>query len=569
MPLHTRLVLAGGFALATILPFHDASAHELAVPGRIPANPMAILSVPDATATWEKLSATPLRSALDEFFTDSPAASDPVFASWREQIQAAGEGLGFSLLPDDLFLETISGFDLYTINPGGIPSILGVFSFHDATAPGKILTQLKREVRQAGGTSGGYTADTFQERDEDGRKILELPAFSLYFSAENNVLIVSSDRTALDSALADQGRATFDSDFFGRFNDGLEEAPADIWFFGEPLTMLPLVLRGMLNPELFAPDPDIQRSSISRIAVLDKSLLMTTFMPHQDMEISQQRLVRAAPASSTLPNLGSFHEAGVFHYASNYFDGLDALDSILENLTSVPGVTVDKDQVKAQISGSTALLGFDLQNDLLANLGPKAALLVTDIGTTPDRPIWSQARGALLIGVRDEALFEEVLEIFEDSATAPATSTREAISFIKEGESEHGDYKYFDVGILAELDLVPSYKVLPDGDFLVTSNRSIMEDVLAVRAGSTSSLLDDADYTRKLNKLENSRNILHHVDLPKLLEIFRASMDIRDKSEDEARVTNAIIDLFKVLSSYTVSTRYTADGRRVQYLVTM
>ncbi|MCC5876873.1 MAG: hypothetical protein JJU11_11695 [Candidatus Sumerlaeia bacterium] len=569
MTLHTRLVLAGGLALATILPLHDASAHELAVPGRSPANPLAILSVPDATSAWEKLSQTPLRSALDDFFTSSPAASDPAFSSWNEQIKAAGEGLGFSLLPDDLFLHTISGFDLYAINPGGIPSIVGVFAFHDGTAPGKILDQLKREARNAGGTSGGYTADTVQERDSNGRKILELPAFSLYFSSSANILIISSDRSALDSAAADQGRVTFSADFFDRFNAGLEGAPADIWFFGEPLSMLPLALRGWLNPELFAPDPEIQRSSIARIAIVEDSILMTTFMPHQDMEISQQRLARAAPASSTLPNLGSFHQPGVFHFASNYFDGLAALDTILENLTSVPGVTVDKVEVKNQISGSTTLLGFDLQNDLLANLGPKAALLVTEIGTDPGRPVWSQAKGALLMGVRDEILFEEVLGIFEESSSAPATATREAVSFIKEAESEHGDYKYFDVNILAELDLVPSYKMTSEGDFLVTTNRSIMEAILAVRAGEKTSLLDLNDYKATLGKLDDTRNILYHLDTPKLLEIFRATMDIRDKTEEDARLTNAVIDLFKVLSGYTVSTKYTADGRQIQYLLKM
>lgn len=566
MTIVTRFVGAGCLTLGVLSFPHLVAAHQLAVPGNSPANPVAVLSVPDAGEVWEKLGETPIRGALMKYFADASASGNPLVVAIQEQGRTAGEELGFSLHPDELFTRTLRGFDLYSVTSGGAPALVGVFAFNNEQAPRRILDQLKREVRQAGGTSGGFRADAMEESVVAGRTILDLPAFALHLSAQGNVLVVANDRNALDSSAADQGRVTFNSDFFKRYDDGLGDAPGDIWFFGEPQALMPLALRGLLNPGVFAPDPEIQKNAIARLSIHQDSLLTTTFMPTVDMEITQQRLARAAPVPSDLPFVAALPESGVFHFASNYFDGLAAVDGLIESLTSVPGSQVQKSQIQEQMTASTTLLGFDLQNDLFANLGPEAVLLITSVGSDPNAPIWSQMEGAILVGVRDEILMEEVLEIFEESATAPATATREAVSFINEAETPHGEYRYFEVSLLAQMGLVPSYQLTPGGKLLVTTNRELMERMLEVRAGEAASIMADANYQSILDALKDNRNSIYHVKLPTVFRHF-VGTPLLGATQEGGDQHKSLLELLSVLKSYTVSLQYHSEGRLMEYLI--
>lgn len=562
-------ILTGAVCTALIMGgVATAPAHELAVPGYSPANPRAVLSIPDTGEAWRKLEATPLGSALDRLFSTDGAGSP--LATWLEQADEAGAELGASLRPQDLFAETISGLDFYALRTDGQVGSVAVLACHDNGLPSRVLDHLKQEVRLATGTSGGYTADTFEERQEGGRRILELPAFSLYLAADGNTLVIATEREGLESASADQGRATFNSEFFRRHNSGLEGEPADIWFFGEPGLVLPILLRGTINPEIFAAGPGEQPSTIARITILSDALKATTYQPYQDMETTRQRLSRAAPPAGPLAALKTFPREGLFHYATNYFDGLAFVDQFLESMTAIPGTDVTKDQVEAQLAASSTVLGFDVQNDLLANLGPEMGVLVTSLGEDETLPAWAQVEAIITVGLRDEDRFAQVLEIFEESATTPARAGREEVRFIKEASTDHGSYRYLDVPMLAEMGLVPSYTMHGDDLFVVASNRPLMEDVLAIGTGTgRDPLTASSSYQRLARRLEANRNNQYTVSVPRLLTLLRKSPILGERADPDSPEGAPLFQVLESLRTFTATGIYKLDGRKNEYLIQM
>lgn len=563
--------LAAGFATAILLAWGPpASAHELAVPGYSPANPRAVVSIPNTTEVWRKLEATPLGATLQGLLAGDSAAEGPTGEAWLEQIEKAGNDLGFSLRPADLFVNTISGLDFYALRPDGRRASVTVLAFHEADVPGRILDHLKREVRQTSGSAGGFASDIFEEQEDAGRRLLELPAFSLYLAAEGNTLVMATEIDALESSAADQGRATFTSDFFRRHNEGVKEEPADIWFFGEPGLVLPVLLRGAINPDLFLADAEEQASTIARIAITPEAFKVATFVPYQDMEVTRQRFSRAAPPAGPLTVLETFPREGLFYYATNYFDGLEFVDHLLGSITAIPGTNVTKEQVEEQISTTTPLLGFDVQNDLLANLGPEMGILVTRLGEDETLPFWAQVEAVITVGVRDETRFAQVLEIFEDSATTPARPGREEIRFIKEASTEHGGYRYLDVPLLENMGLVPSYAMEGDDLFIVASNRQIMEEVLAIGTGTGRDPVTAApSYQRIDQRLEPNRNNQYTISIPRLAQLLRNSPIIGEKAGPDSPAGQALMEILGALRTFTGTAIYKLDGRKNEYLIQM
>ena len=80
-----RLTFIAGLAAAAIcLPF-ASPAQELAVEGRTPANPISILSVPNAASAWNGFSGSLFGRALLNQWAGSRFATSPQWTSFQEQ----------------------------------------------------------------------------------------------------------------------------------------------------------------------------------------------------------------------------------------------------------------------------------------------------------------------------------------------------------------------------------------------------------------------------------------------------------------------------------------------------
>jgi hypothetical protein len=566
-----RTWLPGAVMIAAAIMATPATAQQLAVPGRSPANPAAVISVPEASETWRKLLASPAGPPIQTLFTKSPWAASEPMAGLRDRLTQTGAQLGFSLLPADLLTNTVNGIDLYAIRNGDEVALVIALSLYDAATANRVLDQLKRESAGATGMSGGHTADRIEEKEQGAKRFLYLPGFSLYLGAESTTLVISSDREALESAMADQGRAIFTSEFYQRFMAGLEGEPADAWMFGEVDLLTPLLTRGALPVA-----GDNRRVTVGKLVFDNDYIRLTTFVPTDDMELDDQRYALAAPPPGEITSFRLLQPGGMLYYGTNHFDGIAVLDSVVRTVTSIPGSTVTREAVNEQLAGSRTLLGFDVQADLLANLGPGLGISINHMDPAAAKGMAEVGRLDAVVAVefRDGERFRRVLSIFEEAASTPAggvNARANAPQFIREFAHESGiTYKYLDVPLLAEMGLVPSYAIVKDNTFVVATGRDLMERTLTIAKaadGAAGSLVQSPlmlDAAGQLEKVHSSRLIL---SMAPLLTALTANNTVRGRLRPEQPFNGSVIEMLKSMSTVHVTTIYKREGRKNEYLV--
>lgn len=346
----------------------SAEAVDLAVPGRSPANPLAVVSVPSTDAFWPIFSKSPVGKA----FVAALAGAEKSAA-----VKSAEEASGLDLSPDSIMTGLISGFDFYTVKVKDAQSAVVAIKFNDPASIEKIISTLKNDTKGAFGVSGGFSADTIEERVEGKVKIVDFPAFQLYFAAEGSNLIVSTDRPTRDSALKDEGGNLFTSDYFSGFMAPLQNADYNAWLFGDLTSLTPIFLAS--NGEILE---DAGKSNSAAILnVTPTGFKLTQYTPKE--ELSEAEKLRSAGAQTPGPAklLASVPGSATTAWVTNNFDGVAVKEDLAHALAgadvaSIEGVPFKSAKdLETKIEGSKQAVGFDLRRDLLDYIGPDFSLV--------------------------------------------------------------------------------------------------------------------------------------------------------------------------------------------------
>ncbi len=406
--------------LAVMAP--SAPAAELAVPGRTPANAHFIVSVPASGEAWSNVAETPLAAPLESAVAAAIGFGDPQEGTTRQMIESLEEDLGYSLALPSLMTQTLAGLDVYFLDQGGQPGYVANIAFNSPAAASRTFEQVRTEAAHARGVTRGISADTILESTTGQARMIELPAFEIFLALEDNVLTYGTQKRFVESAVANEGGVLFQSTYYHSFMEELRGEDADLWVFGEPIWLLDLVPRERILPVVrtfFEHPPPLGMKARAD----SEGLHCITFVPQGEMGAAQRRFTLAAPPAGRLAVLDFLPGNSEFLYATNSFDGVYLFESVLTHLEGQENdLPLSAEALSHAMETSIDLLGFDIETDLLANVGPDLAIgLWRNEQAAGDEPGLPDL--VFVSNLRDPERVQDVLLILEeviDNSLPPA-----------------------------------------------------------------------------------------------------------------------------------------------------
>lgn len=560
----------------------EAAAQSVAVPGRTPANPQLLISIPDTSALWGGLSASGGgRAAIDYV-----KARDWFAGPAGERIEGLEEQLGFSLAPEELLTETLAGVDMYLVEQGPRTGFVINATFTNPEAPGAILDLLMSEAKASRGISGGVSADTVIESHDENGRVLSLPAFEIYMAVQGSTMTYTNAKSSLESTMADEGRALFDSDYFARYMSTLRNDASLAWMFGEFAHLGSLAPR--VDPAMLEPY-EMAVAGVKFNATADY-MKLSMFRHQETMRESERRYALAAPPPGDVEVFNYFPQNTALAIGTNYFDGAELLEGVLDSLENARDqMPLDRAAIEQQLQNSRMLLGFDVRNDLLYNIGPNLGLAVgaLDLQAAAASP-FPAPEILFVTEVKDRDGFTAVvdkLSAMVNLMLAPATEPAERAG---EGEAtptpaptpepavQTASYQgeqvfYVEADQLAAAGISPAWCLTSDGRFLLSADREKLEKALATGAGGGDSLMASEAYQKVLSNLEALKNTLFVADMGAVIGMLESqqSMITRGMNPEQAAQYEEGMALLRQISSVAACAAYRNNGKRQEYLVVM
>ncbi len=552
-----------GLLSAALVTFGKASAAELAVEDKTPSNPDFIMSIPDCEAAWNSFSS----STLGRLIADSLGGFQLMDSQDLERVE---KELGFTFTVENLFQETIRGFDMYLTSVNDASSFVINIDFKEEGVPDRVLDLIRTEVASARGNMAGVSADTIGFGQEGDRRLLSLPAFEVYLAAEGSELTWSNYRVTLDSALDNEGEATFNSDYFQRSMGALDAEKTDLWFFGEA-SQLNYVVYDMLSASTEAPIPyEINLFSDTSMATTigfdESSWKMTRFIHQNDMDMASRRYAMTAPPAGEINIYDYFPADSIVSYGTNHFDGLALLEFVLSSLNEQPNLPVSTETIENAIKSSRSTLGFDLKSDILANLGPDLGFSISMVqglkGTEP--------RNAFLFasGLKNPDRFNSAMEIILGSAEAMAeTRNLDTEPYVK--ETYNGETIYFlESENLYNTSTNHAFSMTSDGFLLISNSVKSIKNSLDTIQGTMDGVMSQPDVRTARNIGEPNINSFFAV---RKSEGFMDAMNEfnqqlgRSLSPDEELVKK----FFEAINSVSSSSVYFNNGKKTELIISL
>lgn len=556
---------------------------QLAVKGKTPANPTFIASIPQTKAFWQECNSSLFGKALVDFIEKSA----PLSPENKERFDQVQSRVKMSFYPaEKLFTETLVGIDFYMVEHPEYSNFLINIAFNSSNAGDLILTQIKREAAFAYGISGGVSADTVVESTTEGFRTLSLPAFSLFLASDGNIVTISNDKATLNSALVNKGQALFQSQYFNKYMIPLEGTQGEFWCFGELGKITPIL------ENLSQAQTEEKTSNISPMGGIidfhEKGLSAAIFQNQEGMSSAERRYTLSSPPPGDISFYNFVSQDSVFSFGTNHFDGLSILDLILEETGKTPSGQIAGKQIELYLDQSRLLLGFDLKDDLLANVGPNLGISLVGIeqvslmGMTIPLPDF-----LLSLQIKDLDKFQPIMEMLEGmleqalmpkktplspnptsteavAASNSGASTPEASSSPLRKENYGGEeVVYFDLE--GQKVSSPAICLTKTGYFLFSTSKEQLVQAIDIYSGGGVPMVKVDAFQKVRGQLPENLNSLSIIDLQGIASVLGPLIPILTTEENAAQMTllNGIIETLKQGEMIGASTQHLQSGRRI------
>ena len=553
-----------------------AQAQTLAAPERIPANPTAVLSIPDTQALWAGLADAPITKAVSEAVAAPHVKESDNWLRFVTQSDQLQKSIGVALWPSELLGKHLVGVDIYVVeNADKSLGMATVVKCVDPETPQRVLDHIKQEATTAKGVAGGYTAETVVEKTISGKRALILPAFSLALVADGPLLTWATSETVLVSSMEGKGAAYLNSEAFQAEMQGLSDEKGEIWMQGDLARLAPILRgAGASLKQLTA------QHGAAKISVAKDAIKISTFAPLTAMEGLDKRYALAAPAPGDVTVLNFFSSDALMVFGSNYFDGLTLLDKATETLSSIPDSPITGHQVEEQVATSRTTMGFDLRNDLLGNLGPDFGMAVEKVilpGQEGGKP---QLAAVVVTKVKNRERFQTVIDHLEAMVAPPpptpvpnakGTPAAGPASPLRSESVDGGTLRIFDSPQLEAFGLKPSYLLSDQDYFLFALSPEGVKNAQARFRGGNDSLVQSPLYKQASAKMETTRNSLVLLPTAKVVAALRGNAATLGSSltPEQKLEMETGLKLLESMQSIAVGTIYKREGKKQEILLGM
>ena len=577
---------------ACVFGFATATARDLAVPGRIPARAVAVVSITDPAGLWTSLSSSPAYGPLQKLVNGALFDHGNAWSTFNSDRTAIEDFVGYSLSAPAVFQEAVRGIDFYiaeSSEAGKRPYTVMLARMNDAGQAQRTLELLLKEAKSSSGLAFGERADTISESKQDEQVVYSLRGLKLSLAVVESVLIVASDDEGAWAAL--DGKATvplFESDAYRRASVALDPLPGQMWMYGDASALAKL---GATMTDAGAMVPaNLPPRRMGMLAEVRPDYIKLT----QFTAPSELTSFETATTAATRGDSNGFKSAAllppdalVVQFANN-FDGISALYGLRDALVQQSGGLVSDQQFQSGVEGVNTALGFSLENDFLSSLGGDIALSLNSF-TMSANPISGaptfDADALFVSTLADTSRMETVMKQLE------AELTKQAEMFVapgsdpsKKDEVAKGLFttEKKDDSTVTTVDLTnifpaasqfsPTWAITKDGMYVLGLKKDGVTAALARKGASPVALFDSERMKAADRLLSPNRQQAMSINLRGGADLMGSLMGLAGGSSmkpSEREMLGATVDLVRTLGVYHESGTFTPEGVTREYLFLM
>ena len=386
-----------------------------------------------------------------------------------------------------------------------------------------------------------------------------------------------SHKAMVETAVVDEGSALFASEYYIRHMEGLSDEKYLLWGFSDFQRLTPELRKMFPGSSTTGLGYFGNGSTSFKLSADNARLRLTTYSPLENMSDAERRYALTAPPAGPLRSLNYIDRHSIYSYATNHFDGLSLIEQSVEAFKDVEGLGLSQELVETRLSDSSAVLGFDPKNDLLAILGPELAISIANV---PQDAVQTGTFGGdllLLVGVKDRALMEENLTTFEsvlqNNFAPPANQQPNAAPSPRVVKSERvgeTDVRTLDVEALRKNAISPSWALTPDNLMLITLQKKTLVSALSIASGgSKESILADSRFDRVAAESGENRHALMMLPLSRLTSLAGLSDAFTGPIASDAKRAEAVqlVKILSLINEVVVSTTYRPKGKKQESMI--
>lgn len=574
-----RTLALGAFASIALIPA-ASNAQTLAVPGRTPESAAAVLSISDTKTMWSNIAKSPVRKGFNDFFASRAIAQNADWNTFLADQAKIEESLGFSLNPDSLLTETISGLDVYFVSGAGAiaqPGVGAVIKFNSEANAKKLLEQLLAEAKGAtGGAPGTAAANALAEKPVGTTTLYSLEGLDLHLATDGPIFVFGTSESAATEILLakDTSQFTKTADFSSSFKT-IGQKPHQMWMYGDGSKLAPMLAPFLQEVEGLDVEQLLGRvgqSSVAAVATFDQSYTkFTSFQPASSLSPVEAQLSLIPAVAS--PKLNSYLPGTFMMVASaNGPDGPVMFDAMLEAVAETPDMKeqgMTKEMLKSQLSAADVMLGFSVENDLIGSIGNEYGFAISRISYVPPMQLTGEALFAFKLN--DAAKFGSAFRKIEDLVSQQMMQQMQGsgqaapAGFSAFKEVAHGGATLRSLELPNVPGIAPTYTITPDNYFLLGLTAESVQNAIDAAAGSKSSLAASPALESGATLLPKSPNSLFAIDIPRVTDFAKnLALMFGGMSGEDAELLEAGSTLAKSFGVMANTTTLSPEGKTAE-----
>lgn len=570
-----------------------AEARDLAVPGRIPARAVAVISVTDPAGLWTSISSSPAYGPLQKLVNGALFDNGAAWATFAADREGIEDFVGFSVSAPSIFQEAVRGFDIYVANSseaGKAPYTVVLFRMSDEGQAQRTLDLLLKEAKNSSGLAFGERADTVTESKQDDNVVYSLRGLKLSLAAVESVLIVASNDEGAWAAL--DGKATvplFETDSYRRVVSALDPLPGQVWMYGDANALAKMA--GTMTEAAGASIPaNLPPRHIGVLAEVRPDFIkVTQFTAPGELTPYETATVAATRGeASGFKAAGLLPEDALVAQFANNFDGISALYGLRDTLVQQSGGMITDQDFQKGLDGANTTLGFSVENDFLSSLGSDIAFGMNKFSVTTNAISGApsfDADALFVATLADASRMELVMKQLETELTKQAEMFVPAgTDASKKGEATKGLFttEKKDDATITTVDLSklfppaaqfsPTWAITKDSMYVFGLKKDGVLAALGRKGSSAGPLLQTPRMQAANRLLSPNRQQVTTVDLRGGADIVASLIGLAGTGgmkASEREMLTAAMDLLRTLGTFHESGTFTPDGVSREYLFVM
>jgi hypothetical protein len=564
----------------------------------IPSDSMMVLSFSDTAGLWNAAKQTSVYQGVSDIFRIPLIQSNPDFQQFLLDKKTAEQRLGFSLDPESLLTNVITGMDMaLTLREQKVeePDLVVIVKFKTPELAQKILKEIETEAeksasknepaQETGAIDKPKPVSPVQRQTIAGQTVMVIPEDGLWACQKGNLVIFSSSERMMTRSLNSPAEGGIrKSEFIGQAMNAMgKPTSSHMFLYMDYVGILKAVTQN--NPTATASLKMFENmvTNLRLVAIANVAadhLEIRGYAPNPGNDPAFAELASLYPPSEIQAR--RFSPAGTLLSAFwNNFDGPRQFDPLMRMFAKAGAAEIESEsssqemeslfemQMKQQLGMIEAMLGFKIKDDLLAAIGPEVGLVLDNVTFNPLTGPIPVVDIALVSQIRDKAKLDLVLGKIESYLTTqlpmlmqaggakPSPLTMRSVTF-REG-----------MGKVLVLPQVPAYTpgwIIAGNYVVIGSTENALKKASQAYSGEVASLTTSPEYRKAsayLPQKTNSEFILGVKNIVTFISNLAVIFGGANLEGDQGVLFLALMDTLKTLEVAYASSSSSTKGETI------